>query len=550
MTRLGRERDLIDAALALAGDAELTAAERKLARSTREPGPVVLKGLRTSIEGGADPLGEALIRLRSPALRRETGTVYTPPAIIDSMLAWAQEEATPVRVIDPGAGSGRFLIAAGRRFPRARLVGIEVDPLAALILRANLAVLGLAERAEVIVGDYREARIMPATGKTFFVGNPPYVRHHAIGEAWKAWYASSAAAFGIRASTLAGLHLHFFVRTLQLAQKGDFGAFITAAEWLDVNYGDTLRRLLGTRLGGVALHVLEPAAMPFADTLTTGAITCFRVDGRPRTMRVRSVPDIAALNGLSTGEPVPWKELRKARRWSVIVRPTPPPPAGYIELGELCRVRRGQVTGGNSVWIAGEHAKALPARFLKPTVTKARELISAGDALTAADELKRVVDLPVDLDELDAPDRRAVDRFLRWAKAQGGADSYIAQHRRAWWSVLLYEPPPIMCTYMARRPPAFVRNLCGAHHINIAHGLYPRAPLGEATLRNLIAYLRGNISVAAGRTYAGGLTKFEPGELERIPVPAVEMLRDATTTSMDGRPANNGRRDGKGQLSG
>jgi hypothetical protein len=86
---------------------------------------------------------------------------------------------------------------------------------------------------------------------------------------------------------------------------------------------------------------------------------------------------------------------------------------------------------------------------------------------------------------------------------------------------------------MARRPPAFVRNLCAARHLNIAHGLYPREPLAETALRGLLAYLRNNVSTSAGRTYAGGLTKFEPGELERIPVPAVEMLRDAATADLD-----------------
>jgi hypothetical protein len=196
-------------------------------------------------------------------------------------------------------------------------------------------------------------------------------------------------------------------------------------------------------------------------------------------------------------------------------------------------VSRGQVTGGNSIWIAGDHADGLPAHVLKPTVTKARELLAAGDALTVADGLKRVIDLPVDLDELDTTERRAVSRFLRWAKARGAADSYIAQHRRAWWSVLLYAPAPIICTYMARRPPAFVRNLCDARHLNIAHGLYPREPLGETALLGLLAYLRENVSTSAGRTYAGGLTKFEPGELERIPVPAVEMLHNAATADMD-----------------
>jgi hypothetical protein len=77
---------------------------------------------------------------------------------------------------------------------------------------------------------------------------------------------------------------------------------------------------------------------------------------------------------------------------------------------------------------------------------------------------------------------------------------------------------------MARRPPAFVRNLCGARHINIAHGLYPRAPLTDALLDALALFLRENVAQAAGRTYAGGLTKFEPRELERIAVPPLENL--------------------------
>ena len=86
----------------------------------------------------------------------------------------------------------------------------------------------------------------------------------------------------------------------------------------------------------------------------------------------------------------------------------------------------------------------------------------------------------------------------------------------------LRPPAPILCTYMARRPPAFVRNRCGARHLNIAHGLYPRETLPPAVLDSLAAWLRNNVGVAAGRTYAGGLTKFEPKELERIPIPKLE----------------------------
>jgi hypothetical protein len=264
--------------------------------------------------------------------------------------------------------------------------------------------------------------------------------------------------------------------------------------------------------------------MPFADTATTGAITCFRIGERPDLLRVRAVETLDALNGLSTGALVPWETVAKSQRWSTIVRPGRAAPQGYIELGELVRVHRGQVTGSNSVWIAGAHTRELLDAVLAPTVTKARDLLAAGGALKDQERLRRVVNLPVELDELPAEALPAVRRFLAWARGQGADRTYIAQHRRAWWAVGLRAPAPLLCTYMARRAPAFVRNLCGARHINIAHGLYPREPMGDALLDALAAWLREHVTVASGRTYAGGLTKFEPKEIERLLVPRPEEL--------------------------
>ena len=110
-------------------------------------------------------------------------------------------------------------------------------------------------------------------------------------------------------------------------------------------------------------------------------------------------------------------------------------------------------------------------------------------------------------------------------KSSQGADSgYIARHRKPWWSVGLRPAAPILSTYMARRPPEFALNRALARHINIAHGLYPVEPLSERALRTLVAYLRSSVSQRGGRTYAGGLTKFEPGEMERLIVPGRDML--------------------------
>jgi hypothetical protein len=498
----------------------MTIAERAASEGIKRlvDGAVVNKA-RAAIIGGHDPLGEAFARIRSAAVRREDGATYTPAPIIHSMMTWAASEGSPERIVDAGAGSGRFLLAAGVQFPKSHLVGIEYDPVAALLLRANLTVASLIDRSTIMVDDYRLAALPAIKGKTLFIGNPPYVRHHLIGADAKRWFADAAAGFGVKASKLAGLHIHFYVRTLELARTGDYGAFITSSEWLDVNYGSTLRELLAQRLGGVALHVLDPSVMPFSDATTTGAITCFRIGRRPKQFRVRAVESLEQLNGLSSGRLVPWATVEAAKRWSIIIRPGAAVPAGYIELGELCRVHRGQVTGDNSIWIAGDHARELPTSVLTPTVTKARDLLRAGDILTNEMDLRRVINLPADLDELPASALPGIKRFLQWAKRQGGDQSYTAQHRRAWWSVGLKAPAPIMCTYMARRAPAFVRNLCNARHINIAHGLYPRQPLNVHQLDTLASWLRKNVGVESGRTYAGGLTKFEPKEIERLAIP-------------------------------
>ena len=63
-----------------------------------------------------------------------------------------------------------------------------------------------------------------------------------------------------------------------------------------------------------------------------------------------------------------------------------------------------------------------------------------------------------------------------------------------------------------------------ARHINIAHGLYPHQPLAAVVMRGLVNFLSKWTHCSQGRTYAGGLTKFEPREMERLPVPDLESL--------------------------
>jgi adenine-specific DNA-methyltransferase len=479
--------------------------------------------LREELLEGHDHLGNVFCLARTAEERRPFGQTFTPPDLVAHMLHWAVGQSVSYsRIVDPGAGTGRYVLKALRRFPNACGVAIEQDPQVAALLEANARLLGVADRLTVIVGDYRNCELPESVGPTLFIGNPPYTRHHNIDENWKTWYAQGLRAAGVKGSKLAGLHLHFFLRTCQLAAPGDVACFVTAAEWLDTGYGAPLRALLAGQLGGVFVKVVSAERQVFKDALVSAAITGFRPGTLCESIAFQTCDAFDIGREPASSLTVTAEVLASNPKWSAFLgtQPEVETDPSLVELGSLFKVQRGQVTGCNRVWIADEHAQLLPSRYRVPCVTDASDISKAGGELLDSGRLKTVVDLPAQLDTLPENERHAVAAFLNWAKSEGAHESYIAQHRNPWWRVNLKESAPIVMTYMGRKGPSFALNTAGARLINIAHGLYPRSPLPEAYLRNLVDWLNKNIGTKAGRVYAGGLTKFEPSEVMRLRIPS------------------------------
>ena len=488
----------------------------------------LVEEIRERIQAREDPLGDAFCAIRTAETRRASGAVYTPEPIVTAMVNWAAKAGAPARVVEPGSGSGRFLMEAARRFPKAELIAVESDPLASLMARANLAVLGKGKQSRVMLADFRDAKLAATNGRTLYIGNPPYVRHHLIEGRWKQWLKRQAQHLELKASALAGLHVYFFLAIARWAKAGDYGALISAAEWLDVNYGQLVRDLFLNRLGGQSVVMVEPHAEPFPGTAATGAITTFTVNSAPASARFVRVSNLDELGSLAGGQPVSRQRLAAESRWSHFTRTSTEMPSGYVELGELCRVHRGQVTGANQGVDCrpGERGvtgrRAVPYRYARHGAHPRR---------SRADErrrsLRRVIDLPIDLSEFsdETRARRSTGSWTgrgRWAhptvtslnSARPGGRSGCGSQRRFWQRI-----------WRGARP-TFVLNDAGARHLNIAHGLYPREPLGRERLTALVMHLRQSASMRGGRVYAGGLTKFEPREMERIPVPEPATLHE------------------------
>ncbi len=468
-------------------------------------------------DASTDALGDAYCVENDAQARRVQGITLTPAWLVERMLDEVSDERFDT-IVDCGAGTGRFAIAAALRFPAARVVAVEQNPELVALLRQRLWECGVSQRVDIVEGDFRSVAI-PRKGRALFVGNPPYVRHHDIAAQWKEWYAHRMAGFGITASRLAGLHAHFMLRSAELMQPGDALCFVTSAEWLDNSYGGAVRALLGggAHLSLHGLWVADAAQPVFADALVSSVVV--RADCGAHVSHVRT----GAIDGkaLRLLHEVSTAKLVASPRWSAWCRPTLAAPASGIELGELFRVTRGQVTGLNAAWVLDDGQTALPRSLTVASVTRAKELI---DDVVASESgvahLRRVAALPADLGTIPEAQRDAVNRFLAKAKAMGADQTYIARHRKPWHAVDMRAPPAAFVSYMGRRPPVFRANPWGASFINIAHGLYPRQAMADATLKRVLDHMNTGIDLHAGRMYGGGMAKFEPSDIARLRVPA------------------------------
>ncbi len=89
--------------------------------------------------------------------------------LVEAALAHAPEAP---RILDLGTGTGCLLLALLTERPAAEGVGVDRDPAAAAIARANAGRLGLAGRAHFLCADWSHALRGPFH---LVVSNPPYI---------------------------------------------------------------------------------------------------------------------------------------------------------------------------------------------------------------------------------------------------------------------------------------------------------------------------------------------------------------------------------------
>ncbi|HWH35370.1 MAG TPA: N-6 DNA methylase, partial [Acidimicrobiales bacterium] len=216
--------------------------------------------------------------LLDPGGRRRRGAFYTPAAVAGAVAGWALELVADPRpvVADPAAGGGAFLLAAAEQLAaggldraevvRHLLVGVDVDPVAAAVTEAVLALWCRgAAVPRVVVGDALclGAAAWPERPHVV-VGNPPFLSQLARSTArCTSEVEVLRARFGPAVTAYVDTAVLFLALAVELVRPGGAVALVLPESFLASRDAGPARRSV---LAGAGLRALWVPAAPVFDS--------------------------------------------------------------------------------------------------------------------------------------------------------------------------------------------------------------------------------------------------------------------------------------------
>ncbi len=504
---------------------------------------------------------EALDADRDQAERNRWGQFATPMPLALEIAEFAaqlrQKRSEPVRFLDPALGTGSFYSALRQTFPADQIVraaGVELDP---RIVAAAVDLWGSTE-LDVVAADFTQLE-PPAAPELFnlILTNPPYVRHHHLKRDIKEVLQRDVARhLGITISGLAGLYCYFLLLAdAWLAPRG-LAVWLIPSEFMDVNYGDAVKRYLTERVKVLHIHRFSPLDVQFADALVSSAVVVFEKSAPPKRHAVLFTLG-GHLRQPARQQRVPLTTLREARKWTAF--PTNAKGASTIDvsdrvLADLFVIKRGLATGANDFFIIPRdeaNRLGIPKSAVKPILPSPRHLdadVVAGDDAGYPANVPALCLIDCRLAEKTLRDRYpAFWKYLESGKRRDIHKGYLASRRSPWYSQEGRVPSPFLCTYMGRpdtgrKPFRFIWNRSAATATNLYLLLYPKAELARAlaeqpALHELVFRELRSIDTETflreSRVYGGGLYKMEPKELGRLPANGILRAIGLTLSRQD-----------------
>jgi hypothetical protein len=497
---------------------------------------------RLSLQGRLDAA-------RTQAARNRLGQFSTPSALATDILRFGVAllgEERPIRFLDPAIGTGSFFSALLRTVPLERIEvakGYELDT----HYGAPAHELWQNTPLELELGDFTKA-IPPASEAeryNLLVCNPPYVRHHHIVNVEKMRLQDvTEVACGVRIVGLAGLYCYFLGLSHPWMRRGGIAGWLIPSEFMDVNYGEAVKRYLLNKVTLLRIHRFEPRDTQFDDALVSSAVVWFRNEPPTADHLVEFTLGGSLLTS-TLSRTVSSSVLCREPKWTRFPVSDVRKEIIHYQLSDFFTIKRGIATGHNKFFILAQdqiEAHRLPWEVFRPILPSPRYI--ADDEIEAGNNGVPMLDRQLFLLDCRLPEEKVKAKYpTLWAYLErakkGVATRYLCRSRKVWYFQEERTPAPIVCTYLGRadtksgRPFRFILNHSRATAANVYLLLYPKPVLTRAmaldrTLIRCVWQVLNGLSPDAllgeGRVYGGGLHKLEPKELANVDATAIAGL--------------------------
>ena len=488
-----------------------------------------------------------LDRMKTARERNILGQFATPPALSLEIAkyAWDKLRRRDERFsfLDPAVGTGSFYSAFRQVFPSKRIelsTGIELDA----AFSEAVASIWKSQGLRLIHGDFTKQA--PDAKYNVILTNPPYVRHHHLSVNDKRRLGDMAfKTTGLKPSGLAGLYCYFMLIAHDWLAENGLSVWLIPSEFMDVNYGSTIRKYLAEQVTLLHIHRYCPFSVQFDDALVSSAVVAFVKRKPPLGHNVKFTFG-GSLADPDQSKDVSLDVLKETTKWSGLNRINGNGrKKNGVVLGDLFTVKRGIATGNNAFFVVPRkrlRQLGIPLSCVKPILPSPRflreEIISQDDnGWPSIEEPLALIDCRLSEEQI----RRRWPRF--WDYLEEGIQrnvhcGYLTSRRTPWYSQEQRDPAPFMCTYMGRsreKPFRFIFNKSTATAANVYLLLYPKQFIANAVKEQAEEVFESLRSITPqdffneGRVYGGGLHKMEPTELMRLPADNLADILDLDT---------------------
>ncbi len=482
-----------------------------------------------------------LDQVKTPAERNRLGQFATPPLLAVDILEYARTlfpARERIRFLDPAIGTGAFYTALRKVFSKERIaeaLGFEIDP----NYGKPAAKLWEGSGLDLRLADFTRAAAAPRAN--LIICNPPYVRHHHMTNEEKIrLQLRTMNASGMKLSGLGGLYCHFLGLSHGWMADGGIAGWLIPSEFMDVNYGQAVKRYLLSKVTLLHIHRFDPNDVQFADALVSSAVVWFKKAPPPPEHSVTFTFG-GTLSSPKISRSVSASALAHESKWTRFPVEGVRTNSSIPTISDFFKIKRGIATGDNGYFILSADdiaAHGLPVEAFRPILPSPRylpddQVDADGNGNPKIERRMFLLDTRLNEDEIKTR-FPTLFAYLEEGKRRALHVRYLCSHRSPWYAQENRPPPPIVCTYLGRkdtargRPFRFILNRSQATIANVYLAMYPTPPLARALahdpkLIERVWKVLNTITPAQllgeGRVYGGGLHKLEPKELANVPVP-------------------------------